>query len=238
MHECYRSGTVVWCGVCGGYAETKANVLSNKCRGPPPRALGSGGLRQQLVQLRSNRHPTSGLRLPQATRLDGTPITGTGQYRRLVGRASSVLLERTIDEEFKPYEPEELEAAKPRQGQSATTKMQLRANRIRLKAKGERKRRRAVALAELPEVIRTFVNGEPEVGDVGDAWNSQGNSIAGACEEDEGDIDLKKFWDEIVGNANRPQSFNGNVVSAPQNLWERKGKATVSRNLIHATIRR
>ena len=62
-HKLYLSGEVIWCGVCGAYAEMHAIVLQKPCAGPPIRRRG-GGHRAQLAMLRAGRHPSTRLALP------------------------------------------------------------------------------------------------------------------------------------------------------------------------------
>ena len=62
-HKLFLSGEVIWCGVCGAYAEKHAIALQKPCAGPPIRRRG-GGHRAQLAMLRAGRHPGTRLALP------------------------------------------------------------------------------------------------------------------------------------------------------------------------------
>ena len=82
-HSTLKSGSITWCGVCGCFAETRANGLVGKCAGGPPKQMGSGRRRAQRNRLRAGRHPVTGARLPAATRFDGSLVNGNGTYSQL-----------------------------------------------------------------------------------------------------------------------------------------------------------
>ena len=60
-----RSGNVVWCRVCGAYAETHGVGMARHCPGPIAGDGWSGGRAQQLRALLRGRHPKHGQQLPQ-----------------------------------------------------------------------------------------------------------------------------------------------------------------------------
>ena len=145
--------------MCGSFAETKANRLLKACPGPPPRQLGSGGLRQQLTKLRASLHPVTGERLPQAIRTDGTQVEGTGTYARL--RTSSM-----PDKDFLLYVPSAPAALKTRCGMEAAAKRQLMLGRIKMKqgreARQRKKARRAEVRVEAQALVESFMAGSYE----------------------------------------------------------------------------
>ena len=57
------SGEVIWCKVCGAYAEKHAIALQKPCVGPPVRRKG-GGHRAQLKALRAVHQPVTREALP------------------------------------------------------------------------------------------------------------------------------------------------------------------------------
>ena len=58
------SGDVIWCCVCGAYADRKVSGLTTKCDGKHTGPWKGGGKKGQLNDLRKNRHPKTKLRLP------------------------------------------------------------------------------------------------------------------------------------------------------------------------------
>ena len=148
-HSLLKSGTVLWCAVCGSFAESKASRLGKQCKGPPPKQLGSGGVRSQLNRLRASLHPVTLERLPQAVLADGGSLIGAGTYSRLKTSPTQ--------SGFAPYQPEvfPLLQAPARLGKSAVTKIKLRLARIKLESKIRRKMR---VEEEAADAIATFVN--------------------------------------------------------------------------------
>jgi hypothetical protein len=61
-HARMLSGEVIWCSICGCYADGKAIGLAAPCTGPPAKN-GYGGMWGQLRKLRNGKHPRSGLAL-------------------------------------------------------------------------------------------------------------------------------------------------------------------------------
>jgi hypothetical protein len=41
-HSLRMSGSIIWCGVCGSFTESRVSRLKSMCRGPPPQSLGTG----------------------------------------------------------------------------------------------------------------------------------------------------------------------------------------------------
>jgi hypothetical protein len=160
-HRVVASGTVQWCLVCGSFAETKVACLKRGCKGPPPRQMGSGGLRQQLEKLRSGHHPVSGIRLPEPKNLDGTPVVQWFGYarRQLSGGTE-------VDPKFVEYTPEVFPIAKEViTGRTAKEKGKARLVRVQFREKCEALRvRKARVQEEADEAIRSFINGPIDIG--------------------------------------------------------------------------
>ena len=151
-HKLARAGTLTWCRVCGGYAETKAVSLSRACRGAPPASLGSGALRQQLEALWAGTHPVSGVRLPASIGADGQEVLARGCYHRLKGRTEEA------DENFKPYVPAEFKPAEPKGGRLAYAKVALIAGRIRMQVAAKRRQQRLQRRVEVRESLDRLIN--------------------------------------------------------------------------------
>ena len=65
------SGDVIWCGVCGAYADLKVSGLTEECTGKHTGQWKGGGKRGQLNSLRKNRHPRNASQLqPPHTGVD------------------------------------------------------------------------------------------------------------------------------------------------------------------------
>ncbi len=60
-HRRWVTDDIIWCSVCGSYAEQKAVGLAKVCKGPPPPA--GSGRTTALARLRDGRHPKTGARL-------------------------------------------------------------------------------------------------------------------------------------------------------------------------------
>ena len=157
LHSLLKSGTLTWCGICGAFSESRVGRLKLTCKGPPPRQLGSGGVRAQLERLRAGKHPVTMLPLPPTTRIDGTPVNAGARYSRLVGRAE-------VGDGFIPYVPGEpiSPIAVPAEVGTERRKRLLH-GRVRMKqaaeARQSKKRRRAVRQAETFQLIESFVKG-------------------------------------------------------------------------------
>ncbi len=65
-HRRWMTGGVVWCSVCGSYADRKVVGLATTCKGPPPRS--GGGRTTALHRLRRGLHPRT-----------AEPLGGTSQ---------------------------------------------------------------------------------------------------------------------------------------------------------------
>ena len=67
-HRLFRSGNLIWCNVCGAYAEKRLKALKLPCRG----AAGTGPRAGQLSRMLKGEHPLQrGVRLPLAVKLCG-----------------------------------------------------------------------------------------------------------------------------------------------------------------------
>jgi len=64
QHTRMLSGDLIWCGVCGSYADVKVSGLTDKCTGRHTGPWKGGGKRGQLNDLRKNRHPRNRSQLP------------------------------------------------------------------------------------------------------------------------------------------------------------------------------
>ena len=58
------SGDVIWCCVCGAYADLKVSGLTTECTDKHTGTWKGGGKRGQLNDLRKNRHPRNKSQLP------------------------------------------------------------------------------------------------------------------------------------------------------------------------------
>ena len=63
-HTRMISGDVIWCSACGAYADLSVSGLRHACTGRHTGPWEGGGKRQQLSNLRKNRHPKTGNPLP------------------------------------------------------------------------------------------------------------------------------------------------------------------------------
>ena len=63
-HKRMRSGTIIWCNVCGAYGENLGDKLARRCTGIA--STGGGGSGQRLDALRRGRHPKTGVFLGNA----------------------------------------------------------------------------------------------------------------------------------------------------------------------------
>ena len=203
-HLLFKSGTVVWCGACGAFSETRADRLRVACRGSPPQQFGTGGVKSQLVRLRAGIHPVTKLRLPQTTWVDGRPLNVHG-YSRRQARVE-------VDDKFIPYDARPMERASPqlcepkRGGKSAEDKMRLLRGRIKYKelkaAREGRKKRKEERKHEVERLISSFVH------DL-DA-NGEGEGVDDlAVEARANDQDEAEFWSRLVDDAriNKPDRF-------------------------------
>ena len=182
VHSLLKSGTITWCGICGAFSESRVGRLKRTCMGPPPRQLGSGGVRSQLERLRAGKHPVTMRPLPPTTRMCGTPVRTDG-YSRLNGRA-------TVDDGFIPYVPSECirPMAVPAEVRTDRRKWLLH-GRIRMKqaaeARQSKKRRRAGRHAEALHLIESFVNGSNDE----------------ACQVCEPEEEQRMFWQMLGTNS-------------------------------------
>ena len=196
-HLIITSGTVVWCGICGTFSETRTSRrMVNCCLGPPPAAAGNGGMRQQLISLKAGVHPVTGLTLPAPT---GNSALDDGTYSRL-----RVTTEPTNG--FVPYEPTSFVPAAS-SGESAANKRRLMHGRVLCKMSSDparrRRMRRKEAKSEVNELINSFVtaaNGE-EVG----------------CNLLANDQEHEAFWMDACAQPSRDHNhFRGIPTQAPR----------------------
>ena len=183
-HLLISSGTVVWCGICGSFAETRTSRrMTNCCNGPPPAAAGTGGMRQQLQSLRDGLHPVTGVRLPAPL---GNSALGVGTYSRLKPAADPA-------DGFVPYAPISFEPAAP-SGVSAENKRQMMHDRVLCKVSREaarlRRLRRKEAKSEVKEITESFTAAANNVGVPTDG-DGRANPIVTTVGEDE---QSESFW--------------------------------------------
>ena len=81
-HRRAVSGEVVWCQVCGCYADSRARGLTDYCKGKPCDKSG-GGRAGQLLYLRNNIHPRTRKALPPPIDEHGLDLGGKHHYREL-----------------------------------------------------------------------------------------------------------------------------------------------------------
>ena len=155
-HSLRMSGSIIWCGVCGSFTESRVSRLKSMCRGPPPQSLGTGGVRAQLQRLRAGIHPVTMQGLPQTKWLDGTPVRNDAGYLRRTGQEE-------VDEGFIKYIPADRPALTPLSSSdtaAAKLRQRLMLGRIRMKAgskaRADRKRRKARSSEDALWLIRVF----------------------------------------------------------------------------------
>ena len=183
-HVLMLSGTVLWCGTCGAFAESRANRLQRTCVGPPPQQLGSGGVRSQLNRLRAGLHPVTRARLSQTTRPDGTLLKAIGGYARRQKKVE-------VDQHFVPYVVEAFPSAGKDcgGGRSAAAKAELLRERVKGKeAKAARDRRimkKKTCKEEADALIASFMQGSMTMDRLGSLdddecvvfWNSLTSTV-------------------------------------------------------------
>ena len=99
-HDPVWSGEIVFCTICGAYAESKAVKLKGECRGKPNIDGSYGGAWGQHRKLTNGRHPRSNDVLPPPKRLDGSVWQpGIGKYLNLKST------EGAVDPNFYRYVP-------------------------------------------------------------------------------------------------------------------------------------
>ena len=77
---------VIWCSVCGSYADKKAHGMSTVCIGAPQKEGHCGGKWGQLRKLKRRAHPETNERMDERCNPDGSPWgPGMGAYSRLAG---------------------------------------------------------------------------------------------------------------------------------------------------------
>ena len=119
-HTLLRSGNIVWCSMCGAFAETRANRLQKVCLRKPPEQYGSGGVRSQLNRRRTGLRPVTRCRLPQTTWADGTAVKMAHGYLR------KAVASETVDDKFVEYVADEARTLlTPVGGKSSSEKRRL-----------------------------------------------------------------------------------------------------------------
>ena len=111
----------------------------------------------QLQRLKAGRHPAHLCKLPDATNIDGLPLITCRGYARKKGSDGNA-----VDENFRPYAPEQFAAAKPSTGlgRSAEYKARFRHTKIQLR------RKRDMLRCEFNALVDSFVGeGSDEVRD-------------------------------------------------------------------------
>ena len=128
-HDTVTSGNVVWCVLCGAYAEAKAAKLIGQCNGKPNRGKGYGWAWGQHKKLTRGVHPRTGEALLPPKRHDGTAWEpGIGKYLKLQSSIGEV-----VDNKFYLYIPEDFrpgKVAKVSSGESVQDKMQARLDKV------------------------------------------------------------------------------------------------------------
>ena len=206
-HTLLRSGNIVWCSLCGAFAETRANRLQKVCLKKPPDQYGSGGVRSQLNRLRAGLHPVTRCRLPQTTWADGTARSTTHGYLRKAGAVE------LVDDKFVEYVTDEARTLLvPIGGRSASDKRKLLRGRILLKAasavRREKKARTSLTNRRADELAKSFV----------DAISAEGDPVGVSGEDacDAMDQSCADFWnglelmgvDRLHGIPDKPDRFS------------------------------
>ena len=101
-HNPVWCGEIIFCTICGAYAESKSVKLKGECSGKPTFDGSYGGAWGQHKKLINGRHPRSNEALPPPKRLDGTLWQpGIGKYANLRSSAAE-----GTDPKFYRYVPE------------------------------------------------------------------------------------------------------------------------------------
>ena len=125
------SGDVVWCRVCGCYADALARGLATACRGKPD-GNNTGGRVAQLKLLRAGRHPLTRELLPQAIDEEG----GCMAYDRSIKVGAEAMEARRIGRVPLPAEQRaypSADASSYTGPSDAAAKMRARLERVRAK---------------------------------------------------------------------------------------------------------
>ena len=172
------------------------------------KAVGTGGLRQQLNSLRAGLHPVTGLRLPESS---GSTALGSGTYSKLRPIVD-------VDPDFFPYVPAQL-VASVSSGQSAEMKRRLMRGRVLCKISSRaaelRRQRRNEIKVEVREVIRSFLDNADD-----------GGQQEAAELEEPGNCSDEEFWANLPVASNREEHIL-NVPTQPDRLYP--GKKVQSR---------
>ena len=189
QHAMRKSGHILWCGICGSFAETRASGLVGTCEGTPSQQHGVGRSRlNRLNNLRAGLHPVTFARLPEATKVNGEPLQGDGVYARLKQTSSEV-----TPEGFVKYIPEVFAPPPRLSHRTADEKMRQRLGRVKLKeaieARRVRKSRKAEAKREARILYENFVGCGDEA--IEEVVNPKSPEQAGGCSDEE-------FWNELT----------------------------------------
>ena len=156
-HHRIISGDVLWCRVCGCYADEMARGLATACKGKPPTS-NSGGRLAQLKLLRAGRHPRTHAPLPPAIDELGKCMLYDRGVAGVVDLSAARRLGRRV-------EPVESATAEPQVGRTAEDKRKLMLIRLRGRlakdARIRKKLRKAEARANLKALIDSFVADPP-----------------------------------------------------------------------------
>ena len=102
-HDRVYAGEVVWCSICGAYADSKAKGMARPCEGLPEKRKGYGGMWGQRQKLLRRCHPKTFEFMRVHRNVDGTlwqPSGGT--YTNLGSRTKT----SESPDGFVPYVPE------------------------------------------------------------------------------------------------------------------------------------
>ena len=77
-HNRVYSGDVVWCSICGCYADSKAKGMADLCNGKPDKHDDGGGMWGQRNKLYRRCHPKTGGLMQEHRNADGTPWVPSG----------------------------------------------------------------------------------------------------------------------------------------------------------------
>ena len=196
QHAPRKFGPIIWCGVCGCFAETRANGLTGMCKGMPPQQLGPGGRRAQLNNLRAGLHPVTYARLPETTKLNGDRLQGDGVYSRLKQTNSEA-----ESEKFMRYVPEIFAPSRPQlSGRTAEDKRRRMHGRIKFKEASEARRLRKLrsleAIIEARILYENFVGCDvAEVGTMGNPKPCEEAELCQVCEANGGSDE--EFWNGL-----------------------------------------
>ena len=209
-----KSGPILWCGVCGSFAETRASGLAGSCKGLPSQQHGAGrSSLNRLNSLRAGLHPVTFTRLPEATKLNGEALRGDGIYARLKQTNSEV-----VPDSFVRYVPELFIPQPQLDGRTAADKRRQRLGRIRLKEASEVRRMRKLRMAEATFEARMLY--ESFVGCGKDAAEEVINPNSREHADDDSD---EEFWNGL-SEIDPPALRTGGPVKEPWECMQRMAR--------------